>query len=105
MCIHMGQTWAIMFEFLDLSSNPDADAYCATISAADVTDDPCVTASSLGVRTPTALAIQVLRGCTLANDLGLMGSNCETWMLCGMKTVDWDNCQHLLLRLQTVWKY
>ena len=65
----MGQTWASMFEFLEPSSNPDAESACATISAADIAADPPTTASSLEVRIPTALAIQRSLGCTLANAL------------------------------------
>ena len=105
MWIHMGQTWASMLEFLAPSSTPDADTDCATISAADVAADPPVTASSLEVRIPAALAIQRLWGCTMANDLGLMGRNCESWTLRGMETMAWDNCHHLLLQLHTVWAY
>ena len=75
MWIQVGQTWASMFEFLESSSTPDDDADCATISAANVASDIPATASSLEVRIPTALAIQLLRGYTLANTLGLIGRN------------------------------
>ena len=105
MWIQMGQTWASMFELLEPSSTPDAEADCATISAADVAADPPATASSLEVRIPTDLVIQRLRGCTVANALGLMGRNCKTWTMRGMETVAWDNCHHPLLQLQTVWAY
>ena len=101
----MGKTWASMFEFLKPSSTPDADADCAIISVADVAADPPAAASSLEVRIPTAHAIQRLQGCTLENDLGLMGPNCKTWTLRGMETVAWDKYHHFLLQLQTVWDY
>ena len=63
----MGQTWAGVLEFLEASLIPEVDANCATISAADVTDDPNTTASSLEVSISTTLVIQGLRGCNLAN--------------------------------------
>ena len=64
MWIQMGQTWAIIFEFLETYSTPDADTDCARVSAADVAADPPATVSSLEVRIPTVLAIQQLRECT-----------------------------------------
>ena len=69
MWICMGQAWASMFEFLKPSSTPDSDDDCARISAADVVAGPPRTRSSLEVRIPTSLAIQHLRGCTLADVL------------------------------------
>ena len=99
MWIHMVQTWASMFEFLDPSSTPENDADCARIYAADVAADLPATASSLEVRSPTALVIQRLRGCTLVNVLGVMGRNCETSTLRRMEIVAWDNFHHLLLQL------
>ena len=71
MWIQMGQTWASMFEFLEPSPTPDADADadCDTISIAEVAADPPATVSSLEVRIPTALVIQILQGCTFTNSL------------------------------------
>ena len=58
MWIQMGKIWAVMFKLLKPSSMPDADADCATISAADVAADHTVTASYLEVRITTAMEIQ-----------------------------------------------
>ena len=53
--IQMGQTWASMFEFLEASSTPDADADCTAIFAAGIMADPPATLSSLEVRIPRVL--------------------------------------------------
>ena len=58
MWIQMGNIWAVMFKLLEPPSTLDADADCATISASDVAADPPKTASSVEVRTLTAITIQ-----------------------------------------------
>ena len=76
MLIKMRKTLAVVFKLLEASLTPDTENDCTTIFAADVAANPPVTVSSFEVRFPTYLVVEISRGCTLANDSGLMGRNC-----------------------------
>ena len=94
-----------MFEFLETSLKPDADADCAAFYIYDVVVDPPATASYLEVSIPTALLIKRSQSYTLDNDSGIMGHNCRTWMLNGLDTAAWNKLYCILLQLQTTWAY
>ena len=84
---------------------PDSDTDCAVISAAGGKADPPTTVSSLEVRIPADLVIQLFRGCTLANASGLMRRSFQTWTPRGVETLSWDNYHHIVLQQQTFWAY
>ena len=83
----------------------DNDADNSSIFVTDFVDDPPTTASYLELSISTAIAVQLLRSCTLDSAPGQIGCDCQTWTLRGMDTVSCDNCHHLILHLHTGWTY
>ena len=84
------------YTFLEMSLMTDSDNDHAALSAAHIAYDSPVTALYLEARISVALAVQGLRSCNAARSSGMMGRDCQTWMLRRMETISWDNFHYIL---------